>query len=130
MLNENTILVTSGFGPYIAVAVSGDKEEIESTLTPLYNYGAFDGEVQYKSDNFGYITGPKGRFEKGLRDYFVSQEVAAHLRSGGGKNHGLKKEGVRKANKVLAAQVRENFMVDLTAKKEYSFPEFDYGTKD
>lgn len=131
MLDENTILVTCSHGPYLAIAVQANsKEEVEQTLTPLYNHGAFHGEVIFTSDGvggkaFGYVTGEPSRVIKGLENHFLCLEIQAHLQSGSSKNHKIKLAAREKAAKVWANRRQEQFMSQPeNPKPEYSFPKF------
>jgi len=126
MLNEDTVLVTCPLGPYTAIGFHAEsKEEIEQTLTPLYNHGAFEGDVQFKSDVFGYITGPKDRAYSGLLKHFqlLGIQNGRKTRTRGKE---LLAEAQRKASKVWAARKHEPFMQDLTTKtdKKYAEPIF------
>jgi hypothetical protein len=125
-LNENTILVVSPLGPYTAIGFhANSKAEIEQTLNPFYNHGAFDGEVQFKSDVFGYITGPKEKAYGGILAHFTLRGIQAgrKTRTRGAE---LLAEAKRQADKVWAARVHEPFMQDLTTQtiKKYAEPTF------
>ena len=126
MLNENTVLVVSPLGPYTAIGFHAQsKEEIEQTLTPFFNHGAFEGEVQFKSDVFGFITGRQERAYGGLLKHFqlLGIQNGRKTRSRGAD---LLAEAHRKASKVWAARQHEPFMQDLTTKtpKQYAEPTF------
>ena len=132
MLNENTTLLTWNTGPYIAIAVQADsKEEVEQTLTPLYNHGAFQGEVIFLNEGrgnkwFGYVTGEPSKVMKGLEGHFLCLGVQAHIQSGSSKNHQIKLAAREKAAKVWANRRHENFLgAREAAGDEYSFPKFN-----
>jgi hypothetical protein len=126
MLNEDTILVVDNLGPYLAVGFhSSSKGEIEQTLTPFYNHGAFEGEVQFKSDVFGFITGPKDRAYGGLLKHFELLGIQnGRLVRTRGKE--LLAEAHRKASKVWAARKHEPFAQDLSTQTpiKYAEPRF------
>ena len=124
MLNENTILVTAPHGPYLAIGTYGNsKEEIAQTLNVFHNYAEFEGEVIFKSDKFGYITGPQQKPLKGLISYFSTLEIQ---QGGQWKIKGRRRaRAIRAAQKVWAARKQENFMVDeANPVKYYAEPNF------
>jgi hypothetical protein len=125
MLNEDTILITSNLGPYSAIGFGGTKEQIEQTLTPFYNTGAFDGEVQFKSDVFGYITGPQEMVMPALIRHFEIQEIAKgkSYKKLSGKRRG---NAVRAAQKVWANRKVEHFLLETPASShQYRWPKFE-----
>ena len=126
MLHENTILVVANHGPYLAVGFHDeDREKIATVLNVFHNYGGFEGEVQYKSDVFGYITGPQERAYGGLLSYFQTQGIQSGRKT---RTRGadLLVEARRKANKVWNNRQHEPFMDSpQVTKREYSFPKFD-----
>lgn len=126
MLNENTILITDNLGPYLSIGFhSESKEEILQTLTPFFNSGAFEGEVQFKSEVFGYITGPKERAYGGLLAHFelLGIQKGRETRTRG---KDLLSEAKRKADKVWVARKQEPFMQDLSTQTpiQYDEPRF------
>ena len=120
MLNENTHLVLDNLGPYIAIGLYGTKEEIAETLTPFYNQGAFDGEVIFKSDTFGYVTGPSGRAWGGIYRHFQCQMLRD--RPKGQKGAAFNREARRRADVVWRAAKNENFLKESEVKKFYAEP--------
>ncbi len=73
MLNPDSALrlVYCYFGSGIALGVYGPKDEIDIVLDGLYNYnGHDDDEIQYLSDNFGYVLTTKDQLLRGLANAF------------------------------------------------------------
>lgn len=126
MLDEHAILITDNLGPYLSIGFhANSKEEVEQTLMPFYNHGAFEGEVQFKSEVFGYITGPKERAYGGLLKHFelLGIQKGRETRTRGAE---LLAEAKRKADKVWAGRRHEPFMQDLSTQTpiQYAEPRF------
>ena len=125
MLDENTVLITTVNGPYTAIGYSGTKEEIAQTLNPFYNMGAFEGEIIFQSEVFGYVTGPHENVIRGLVRHFELRQMVE------GKQYkrlkGKRREtAVRAAKKVWANRKVEHFLNDApVSNKEYSWPSFE-----
>lgn len=115
------------YGGGIALgSFSESKASIEHDLNELYNWRGHNDEINWLSDNFGYILTNKYQLTKGIENSFMAAAFREAIFMPRGSERKKFFEDYRKKSKESAAEFVESIPIEIflnqTNQKVYEYP--------